>query len=182
MATISKKICMVGDFGVGKTSLIRRYVEGTFSDQYLSTVGVKISRKTLKLDPLPQSMCEPKTSPNPVTLQLILWDLEGHTRFKSIAPSYLQGAKGALIVADVTRPETIDRLGEHVDLFLSVNPEGWAIVALNKTDLFPADKTEALLKSVECQGLDRLLSIHLTSAKTAKNVDSMFEELSRKIL
>lgn len=182
MATISKKMCMVGDFGVGKTSLIRRYVEGMFSDQYLSTVGVKISRKTVKLDPLIASAGEQETSPNPVALQLILWDLEGHTRFKSIAPSYLQGAKGALIVADVTRPETIERLGEHIHLFSSVNPEGWAIVALNKTDLFPPEKTEALLKTVEAQGFDRVLSTHLTSAKTGKNVDSIFEELSRKII
>lgn len=182
MATISKKICMVGDFGVGKTSLIRRYVEGMFSDQYLSTVGVKISRKTVKLEALSNSTCERETSPNPKMLQLILWDIEGHTRFKSIAPSYLQGAKGALIVADVTRPETIEHLGEHVRLFLSVNPKGWAIVALNKTDLFPPEKTEALLKSVEDQGLDRILSTHLTSAKTGKNVNAIFEELSRKII
>jgi small GTP-binding protein len=182
MTIISKKICMVGDFGVGKTSLIRRYVEGIFSDQYLSTVGVKISRKTVKLEPLSPSMGDRETSQNPVTLQLILWDLEGHTRFKSIAPSYLQGAKGALIVADVTRPETIERLGEHVSLFLSVNPEGWAIVALNKTDLFGMEKSETLLKSIECQGLERILSIHLTSAKTGKNVDFIFEELSRKIV
>lgn len=181
MKTISKKICMVGDFGVGKTSLIRRYVEGIFSDQYLSTVGVKISRKTVELEPLSESLHEQETVLETVSLQLILWDLEGHTRFKSIAPSYLQGAKGALIVADVTRPETIDRLGEHVQLFLSVNPEGWAIIALNKADLLPLQKTEALLKNVECQGLDRILSTHLTSAKTGKNANSIFEELARKI-
>lgn len=181
MTTISKKICMVGDFGVGKTSLIRRYVEGMFSDQYLSTVGVKISRKTVKLEALPASLSERETSQTPVTLQLILWDLEGHTRFKSIAPSYLQGAKGALIVADVTRPETIERLGEHIQLFLSVNPDSWAIVALNKSDLLPREKTEALLKNVEDQGLNRILSTHLTSAKTGKNTDYIFEELSKKI-
>lgn len=172
---------MVGDFGVGKTSLIRRYVEGIFSDQYLSTVGVKISRKTLKLETLEESMRERKNSSAAMTLQLILWDLEGHTRFKSIAPSYLQGAKGALIVADVTRPETIERLEEHIQLFLSVNPDGWAIVALNKSDLLPEEKTAALLETVECQGLDRILSTHLTSAKTGKNAEQIFEELARKI-
>ncbi|HIK30923.1 MAG TPA: GTP-binding protein [Oscillatoriales cyanobacterium M59_W2019_021] len=174
MTTLSKKICMVGDFGVGKTSLIRRYVENAFSDQYLSTVGVKISRKTLEL--------EREKPPTPVALQLMIWDLEGHTRFKSIAPSYLQGAKGALVVADVTRPETIDRLTEHIDLFGSVNPEGRTIVALNKSDLLPREKTEALLQQVSGLEIDRLLSVHLTSAKTGDCVNLIFEKLARHLL
>jgi small GTP-binding protein len=182
MTTISKKICMVGDFGVGKTSLIRRYVEGVFSDQYLSTVGVKISRKIVNLGTVSESLSAGETSLETVTLQLIIWDLEGHTRFKSIAPSYLQGAKGALIVADVTRPETIERLREHVQLFLSVNPQGWAIITLNKADLFPMEKTEALLKIVADHRHDRILSVHLTSAKTGENVNCIFEELARKII
>lgn len=174
MTTLSKKICMVGDFGVGKTSLIRRYVENAFSDQYLSTVGVKISRKTLEV--------EREKTPTPVLLQLMIWDLEGHTRFKSIAPSYLQGAKGALVVADVTRPDTIERLTEHIELFGSVNPEGRAIVALNKSDLLPPEKTEALLQQVEELEIERLLSIHLTSAKTGDCVDLIFEKLARHLL
>ncbi|RMG05664.1 MAG: GTP-binding protein [Cyanobacteria bacterium J055] len=174
MTTLSKKICMVGDFGVGKTSLIRRYVENAFSDQYLSTVGVKISRKTLEL--------EREKPPTPVALQLMIWDLEGHTRLKSIAPSYLQGAKGALVVADVTRPETIDRLTEHIDLFGSVNPEGRTIVALNKSDLLPREKTEALLQQVSGLEIDRLLSVHLTSAKTGDCVNLIFEKLARHLL
>jgi len=174
MTTLSKKICMVGDFGVGKTSLIRRYVENAFSDQYLSTVGVKISRKTLEL--------EREKPPTPVALQLMIWDLEGHTRFKSIAPSYLQGAKGALVVADVTRPETIDRLTEHIDLFGSVNPEGRTIVALNKSDLLPREKTEALLQQVSGLEIDRLLSVQLTSAKTGDCVNLIFEKLARHLL
>ena len=77
MAVISKKICLLGDFSVGKTSLIRRFIEGKFSDQYLTTVGVKISRKSLELD-----------SPSQ-TINFILWDIEGQTKFQSITPSYL---------------------------------------------------------------------------------------------
>src|SRR5919202_3718030 len=118
--TISKKICMIGDFGVGKTSLIRRFVDRQFSDQYLSTVGVKISRKSLELQSVKQT--------GKIDLQLLIWDLEGHTKFKAIAPSYLQGASGALIVADVTRLETIERLSEHVNLFSSVNPKGYILL------------------------------------------------------
>ena len=100
MPIISKKICLVCDFGVGKTSLIRRFVERQFSDQYLSTVGVKIFRKNLELLGVKQQ--------EKLNLQLLIWDLEGHTKFKAIAPTYLQGASGALIVADVTRQETLE--------------------------------------------------------------------------
>ena len=94
MAMISKKICMVGDFSVGKTSLIRRFVDRQFSDKYLSTVGVKISRKAVELE---------GGEGDKKTIQLLIWDIEGQTKFKAIAPSYLQGSKGVIIVADVSR-------------------------------------------------------------------------------
>lgn len=174
MSTISKKICLVGDFGVGKTSLIRRFVEHEFSDQYLSTVGVKISRKTIEL---PQ-----KTEQKVEKLQLMIWDLEGHTKFKAIAPSYLQGGSGAIIVADVTRQETIDRLEEHLNLFLSINPKGFIIIAFNKSDLFDEEKMEKLLTTSDFSQQAQVLSTYATSAKTGKDVDLIFEQLAYKIV
>lgn len=162
---------MVGDFSVGKTSLIRRFVEEKFSDRYLSTVGVKISRKAVEVAP------EGETTPKKI--QLLIWDLEGHTKFKSIAPSYLQGAKGSLIVADVTRGETIERIQDHIDLFLSVNPQGWTIVALNKSDLADADKLAHLRQTVESKQYERVVSIYVTSAKTGDNVDLIFQEIAK---
>ncbi|GAB4209383.1 MAG: Rab family GTPase [Coleofasciculaceae cyanobacterium] len=166
MATISKKICMVGDFGVGKTSLIRRFVDRQFSDQYLSTVGVKISRKLLES----------------VNLQLLIWDLEGHTKFKGITPSYLQGASGAVIVADVSRLETIERLAEHVQLFLSVNPKGSIIVALNKSDLVDEEKLAKLTQLVQEKYSEKVAEIYQTSAKTGSYVDDIFHTLGENIL
>src|SRR5919199_2023826 len=140
MSIISKKICMVGDFGVGKTSLIRRFVERQFNDQYLSTVGVKISRKTVELVGVREQ--------EKLNLQLLIWDLEGHTKFKGIAPSYLQGSSGAVVVADVSRTETIERVPEHIQLFLSVNPKGSLVVALNKSDLVDEEKLAKLTQLV----------------------------------
>ncbi|MGA9377604.1 MAG: Rab family GTPase [Phormidium sp.] len=174
MSTISKKICLVGDFGVGKTSLIRRFVEQQFSDQYLSTVGVKISRKTIEL------LANPEEKINNV--QLMIWDLEGHTKFKAIAPSYLQGASGAIIVADVTRQETIDRLEEHLNLFLSINPKGFIIIAFNKSDLFDDEKMAKLLTTYNFKEQVRVLSTYATSAKTGKDVDLIFEKLADKMV
>lgn len=171
MAAISKKMCLIGDFGVGKTSLIRRFVDRQFSDQYLSTVGVKISRKNIDLE-----------NTNNREVQLLIWDLEGHTKFKSIAPSYLQGASGAVVVADVSRNETIERLPEHLKLFSSVNPKGSIIIALNKSDLVEPEKLAKLLELIQFSEEQRVIGIYTTSAKTGVYVDEIFVKLAQKML
>ncbi|MEK0178721.1 Rab family GTPase [Microcoleus anatoxicus] len=168
--TISKKMCMIGDFGVGKTSMIRRFVDRQFSDQYLSTVGVKISRKSIVL--------ENSTKQEIVTAQLLIWDLEGHTKFKGIAPTYLQGAGGVLIVADVSRSETVERISEHIKLFSSVNPKGSIIIALNKVDLIDEEKLALLVEIAHSIGQDRVVAVYTTSAKTGKDVDEIFHKLA----
>ncbi len=173
MVTISKKICMIGDFGVGKTSLIRRFVDRQFSDDYLSTVGVKISRKIVDLTGVKQQ--------EKLNLQLLIWDLEGHTKFKAIAPSYLQGSSGAIIVADVSRIETLERLPEHIKLFLSINPKSSFIIALNKSDLIDEEKLLKLIEIVQLQeGVDKVSVIYQTSAKTGLSVDEIFQKLAYK--
>jgi small GTP-binding protein len=169
MSTISRKICLVGDFGVGKTSFIRQFVDRQFSDQYLSTVGVKISRKTVSLEPSADS------------LQLVIWDIEGSNQFKSIAPSYLQGAKGAILVCDVTRPPTLQNLSEHIKQFLDINPSSKIIVAINKTDLMDEEQVERLLESSIFSNQPGIIAPYATSAKTGKNVDVIFQTLSAAI-
>ncbi|NER96327.1 MAG: GTP-binding protein [Symploca sp. SIO1B1] len=159
---------MIGDFGVGKTSLIRRFVERQFSDQYLSTVGVKISRKTVEL-----------TESTTQKIQLLIWDLEGHTKFKAIAPSYLKGASGAIVVGDVTRQETIDNLPERAQLFLDVNPKGVMIFALNKYDLIDEEK---LAKIPKFQDIEQVITTYSTSAKTGSHVDEIFQKLAYGML
>ncbi|HEY9668089.1 MAG TPA: Rab family GTPase [Coleofasciculaceae cyanobacterium] len=157
---------MVGDFGVGKTSLIRRFVDRQFSDQYLSTVGVKISKKLIES----------------VNLQLLIWDLEGHTKFKGITPSYLQGASGAIVVADVSRIETIERIPEHLQLFCSVNPKSSVVIALNKIDLIDEEKLARLTQEVQLNDWERVSEVYQTSAKTGAYVDEIFEKLAYKSL
>ena len=86
---ISKKICMIGAFSVGKSALVERFVHSVFSDRYLSTVGVKISKKSICLDG--------------VDLTMVLWDMEGKDDFADVHMSYLRGAMGFFAVADGTR-------------------------------------------------------------------------------
>lgn len=170
--TITKKICLIGDFAVGKTSLIRRYVDRQFSDKYLSTVGVKISRKELSVDL--------GTVKEPIQLKLVIWDLEGQTKFAAITPGYLQGAGGAIIVGAMDRQDTLENLTHHVQLFQSVNPQGPIIIALNKADLLTPEQQQAIAEHP-------LVSIQahrwqLTSAKTGNGVDQLFESLARELL
>ncbi|MBE9121366.1 MULTISPECIES: Rab family GTPase [Microcoleaceae] len=168
--TISKKMCMIGDFGVGKTSLIRRFVDRQFSDEYLSTVGVKISSKIITLENIKQQAN--------VTAKLLIWDLEGHTKFKGIAPTYLQGASGVLIVADVSRTETVERIPEHIKLFSSVNPKGLIIIALNKVDLIDEEKLAMLVEICHAIAKDKVIAVYTTSAKTGQDVDEIFHKLA----
>ncbi len=90
---IKKKVCMLGAFAVGKTSLVQRFVHSIFSEKYKTTLGVKIDKKSIDIDDAP--------------VELILWDLAGEDEFMKVRNSYLRGSAGYLLVADGTRPETL---------------------------------------------------------------------------
>ena len=156
---IRKKILLLGDFGVGKTSLIRRYIDQTFSDSYLTTIGVKISKKLLTLDTIE---CE-----------LLIWDVEGATASRKIPHSYFKGASGAIFVCDVNRKSTMDDLHEHINTFLIVNKDAKYVISYNKSDLLTIQQKEALNLSG---------NMFLTSAKDDTNVDMLFTTLAKEIL
>ena len=174
MSTISKKICLIGDYGVGKTSLIRRFVDRQFSDKYLSTVGVKISRKSIELSDSEQQ--------KNITLQLLIWDIEGSTKFKGISASYFQGAKGAIIVGDVTRPESLENISEHIQTFLKVNPKGKAVIALNKSDLIDAEYLVKYRQLYSFSDNKGFVSTYSSSAKDGTNVDEIFQSLAHSMI
>ncbi|KST66319.1 Rab family GTPase [Mastigocoleus testarum] len=174
MSIISRKICLVGDFGVGKTSLIRRFVDRQFSDKYLSTVGVKISRKLVK--------AYPKELVNSQDLNLLIWDIEGSNKYKAISPSYFQGAKGGIIVADLTREDTLEHLKDRIEAFLKVNPQSYTILALNKSDLIETEYLDRIQKKYQFENNPMILKTYLTSAKTGVNVDEIFQLLANSII
>lgn len=91
---LNKKICMLGASGVGKTSLVRRFVYSVFSDQYHSTIGVKIDKKVVQL-------AEQE-------VQLLLWDVQGEDAVQKVLPVYLRGMSGYLMVVDRTRQTTYE--------------------------------------------------------------------------
>ncbi len=174
MSNLARKVCLVGDFSVGKTSLIRRFVDGQFSDEYLSTVGVKLSRKVTPL--------QAPTATGTTEVELLIWDIEGQTQFKAIAPSYLQGSKGAILVADVKRPETLKHLQDHLDLFFSVNKTGSIVIALNKADLVTAERLAELQAAHPFGDRPHVIATYPTSAKTGVNVERIFQQLAADLV
>ncbi|WP_375501087.1 Rab family GTPase [uncultured Nostoc sp.] len=174
MSTISKKICLFGDFGVGKTSLIRRFVESQFSDEYLSTVGVKISRKLVSVSE--------KHLFSVQDLQLIIWDIEGSNKFKAVAKNYFQCSKGAVIVGDVTQTETLYHIQDHIQTFLAVNPKSYIVVALNKSDMIAAEYLENIRQMYQFTNKTNILDTYITSAKTGNNVDNIFQNLATHLI
>ena len=116
--TISKKICLLGDFAVGKTSLVRRFVYALFDDKYISTIGVKVSRKTVAL-PREDEVVE---------LTLMLWDLAGSEEFAGIQSSYLHGTTGALLVCDLTRGNTLSSLKKYKERLDDISPNADVVI------------------------------------------------------
>ncbi|PKO21344.1 MAG: GTP-binding protein [Chloroflexi bacterium HGW-Chloroflexi-1] len=100
LVAYSKKVCLLGDFAVGKTSLVRRFVYNRFDDKYISTIGVKVSRKVVAVP----------ASGQVVELTMMLWDMSDSEELDAVRTSYLRGAAGAVLVCDLTRPETLERL------------------------------------------------------------------------
>jgi small GTP-binding protein len=175
-----KKVCIVGDFGVGKTSLIRRFVDFQFSDQYLSTVGVKISRKLLQLEKIADTIPEKSLLQS---LQMMIWDIEGQTQFQAIVPSYLQGARGIIIVGDLSRPETIEHIQGHLSLVDSLELKKVSVmIALNKVDLAQPDTSPQQQLIANFQAHSEVVGVYTTSAKTGSNVETIFHELAQKII
>jgi small GTP-binding protein len=173
MSIISKKICLIGDFSVGKTSLVRRFIENKFSDRYLTTIGVKISRKSVTVGTSEQQAKQ---------VNLLVWDIEGHTKIKSIPTNYLQGAHGAIIVGDLTRTDTLKHLASHLELFFEINPQSKSIIAFNKSDLITTDKLNKLVELYNFENYNQVINSYVTSAKTGDCVNNMFEQLATNLI
>lgn len=166
-AVIQKKICMLGDFAVGKTSLTRRFVEGQFDDRYLSTIGVKISRRSINLPDLP-------------VFNMLLWDLAGSEEFTGVQASYLQGASGALLVCDLTRRATLASISTYAQRLRKVSPQAAIVIAGNKEDL--QEQCEISPQRLADLAEQTGASWFTTSAKTGTGIEQAFQNLAQQIM
>jgi len=162
---IQKKICMVGTFAVGKTSLVSRYVRQMFSERYQTTIGVRVDKKEVEVDDR--------------VVKLVIWDIHADDAFQAFRPSYLRGASGVVLVIDGTRRQTLvdaetlfSRTRKHI------GPVPFA-VALNKSDLVGQWDVPA---EAEAGWLERAVIVERTSARTGVGVEAIFSGLSRALL
>lgn len=167
---LSKKVSLLGDFSVGKTSLVRRFVHDRFENKYISTIGVKVSRKTVAV---PQA-------DDVINLTLMLWDLAGNETFDHVRATYLRGSAGAVLVCDLTRPETLDSLRGYAQDLRKANPVAQFVLAANKYDLTSQRQlTQTQLEAMAAE-LDTLY--YLTSAKTGDEVEILFRQLGQRLV
>jgi len=162
---LQKKICMLGAFATGKTSLVVQFVHSIFTDKYYTTIGVKIDKKELTI--------------GTQDVNLVLWDLAGEDEFLQVHMSYLRGSSGYLLVADGTRPATLDTarsLQKRGEAAIGYVP---FVLMLNKSDLTAGwELVEEALADLREKGWD----IIITSARSGLGVEEAFVMLVKKIL
>jgi small GTP-binding protein len=157
----AKKIVLVGHFGVGKSSLIRRFVQNSFSDDYLVTIGVHVLKKVVQLE-------------NQETT-LVIWDIEGKDDVQKVRSSYLLGTHGFIYVVDPTRSQTYERVQEDLEFLNQNYSKSPVITVANKIDLIDLGVFKKTLLEKE------IMIDYFASAKNGLDVETIFENLTRKM-
>ncbi|KAF7261022.1 hypothetical protein EG68_01670 [Paragonimus skrjabini miyazakii] len=161
------KLLLIGDSGVGKTCLLFRYVEDTFSSSFISTIGIDFKIKTIELDGK--------------KIKLQIWDTAGQERFQTITASYYRGAMGIMLVYDVTSRKTFDNINRWMGNIQSLaSHDVEKLVVANKCDM---DSQRVIFREEALKMCNEFgVSFLETSAKTGENVDKAFETLTLAIL
>lgn len=180
--TIKKKIVLIGDNAVGKTSLIRRFVFNQFQDTYIATIGSKVTSKEIKI----------KKDDDEVDITLVIWDILGRAGFTASHARIFAGAHGAILVSDLTRKETLGSLERYwIPLLMEVVENVPLVFASNKSDLgsettFHPDDMAKIASRFNIGIKDELppdlTTSYSTSAKTGDNVEKVFKSLGHLLL
>lgn len=167
---VKAKVCLVGDIGVGKTSLIKRFVLDTFDDRYLATIGTKVMKKTVP--------CVWRG--NDAMIDLVIWDIMGEKGFRQLLKeSYFEGTHGVLAVCDLTRRDTVGDLYGWIELARANAGDIPFVFLGNKADL----KSKVAVQEAELAAIaERHRAPYwFTSAKTGLNVEKAFEGLGERV-
>jgi small GTP-binding protein len=163
---ITKKICLLGEFAIGKTSLTARFVRQTFSKKYLTTVGVKIDSKLVEL-------------PGQETVKLVIWDIAGSDTVTTVDTNYLRGTAAVLLVADGCRKSTLNSAMNLRRVVHDIVGECPMVIAINKVDLLRDwEIDEADITELQESGLQ----VYKTSAKSGENVEAVFQQLAKLLI
>lgn len=166
---LQRKVCMLGSFAVGKTSLVRRYVDNIFSENYTTTIGVKIDKKVVTV--------------RDTDISLLLWDVYGEDNHQSVLPAYLRGMAGYLLVVDPTRAGTFSSAISLHTLVQETLGDKPFIFVKNKCDLKDQWTAESTELKGEIENLKNTAIAEIeTSAKTETGVAEMFDILATALL
>ncbi|UCD92472.1 MAG: GTP-binding protein [Methanobacteriota archaeon] len=166
------KICLVGESAVGKTSLIRRYVLDEFSDDYIATMGAKVTKKDVRIK---------DSALGNIQVNLVIWDIMGDKGFRDLLrEAFFQGAQGIMAVCDVTRNATLKELQSWIEAVTRVAGKIPIQLLANKIDL----KHEMQVGEVDIKGVSDYYESGyvLTSAKTGENVEEAFKNMARAVV
>ena len=171
-----KKVCLLGDGAVGKTSLIRKYVYDEFDDEYLMTIGTKITKKSMLI----KADTNGSGPDEDINLTIMVSDIVGQVEFERIHKQYYRGSKGGLFVCDLTRKETLERVEWWLNSFREVAGDVPVILLGNKLDLkeqheISYEDMAKFAKKFNCP-------YFLTSAKTGENVERAFENMGKRVV
>lgn len=171
MKNLKVKVCLVGSEGVGKTSLIRRYVLQQFQGEYLRTMGAMVSKKTLQVEPTPGDK---------VSVDIMVWDIMGRKEFVDlVGDAYFEFANGVMAVCDGTRRDTFSALASWIDGVRNMTGEIPLVILVNKTDM-----GQGQVREEEVRNLARRFGATylFTSAKTGAGVEEAFRILTEAIV
>ncbi len=159
---ISRKVILTGSFGVGKTSLFTQFIYNKFDDKYLTTIGVKVNKKSLDIDG--------------EELSILLWDIAGEVSQDKVPVSYFLGASGIIYVFDLARPSTHLNIIADIEYLKKMIPDGIIKLVANKKDLVTNEQIEQIAKKINIP-IDAF-----TSAKTGENVEELFSQLGKDLV
>lgn len=163
MKEVSRKVVLAGQFGVGKTSLVRRFVHHKFSEKYLTTIGVNIEKKTVEL--------------GDTKVNMIIWDVSGEKSMYRINGSYFLGSNGIIFVFDLTQPESYLNLEKSLDALQERMPKNVPVILIgNKRDLISDEELEEIRSKIDFE------VYAFTSAKTGEMVEDSFLALSKELV
>jgi len=167
-----KKVCMLGEPAVGKTSLIRRFVYDVFEDKYIETIGAKVTKKTLRIRYVPTGQV--------FQLRMMIWDIAGHGALDFVKPSYYRDAEGAMIICDMTRRLTLNKVPAWIDSLWTVTQRIPLIIIGNKNDLtnqheFGTKELGEVTASYKCPFI-------VSSAKSGEQVEGAFKSLGMSLI
>jgi len=168
MAEVKAKVCLCGECGVGKTSLINRFVNNVYGDEYLKTIGTNVMKKEVRLQ-------DPETHQD-IACTYMVWDIMGEHQFRAhLANTYFQNANGVIMVMDLTREDTLVALETWKDLAIKASGKIPMVMLANKSDL--SDDRAVSDDDIRTFAEKLGMPFHMTSAKTGENVEDAFRQL-----